>query len=96
MDKAMQLNIIVLNIRACQLGSIYQPASGLDTSIHPVIFIPAIMVFYHMYINIYTPQKKLRILFFWGYFLLNCYDKSRIIKYTPKKKKSLTFFGECI
>ena len=46
--------------------------------------------------HVYTPPKKLRILFFFGYFLLFEICHYNLIKNTPKKIISITFFGECI
>ena len=42
-------------------------------------------------INIHSP-KKVKDIFFGGYFLLNCNDKSRMIKNTPQKNNILNFF----
>ena len=46
-----------------------------------------------MHIYIYTPQKKLRILFFWGYFLLFEICHYNLIKNTPKKNILNFFWG---
>ena len=45
-----------------------------------------------MLVHVHSPKKVKDINFFGGYFLLNCNDKSRIIKNTPKKNNILNFF----
>ena len=49
-------------------------------------------LWYNNYVfNIHSP-KKVKDIIFLGYFLLNCNDKSRIIKNTPNKNNILNFF----